>query len=92
MTSVLLLGSIVILSCLLCSKFSNKAGLPMLLVFMVLGMLFGSDGLLKISFDNYVFAEEVCTFTLIIIMFYGGFGTNWSVAKPVAKKQWHCPL
>lgn len=49
-------------------------------------MLFGSDGILKIPFDNYAFAEQICTVALIFIMFYGGFGTNWQQAKSVAVK------
>lgn len=50
---------------------------------MVLGMLFGSDGIVGIPFDDYAIAEQLCTVGLIFIMFYGGFGTNWRVAKPV---------
>ena len=56
----------------------------MLLAFIVLGMVFGSDGLFKISFTNYTVAEQLCSTALIFIMFYGGFGTKWSAAKPVA--------
>ncbi|MDE6103174.1 MAG: potassium/proton antiporter, partial [Oscillospiraceae bacterium] len=37
-------------------------------------------------FENYDFAEKICTVALIFIMFYGGFGTRWSEAKPVAAK------
>lgn len=58
----------------------------MLLAFILLGMLFGSDGLLQIPFDNYALAEQICSVALIFIMFYGGFGTNWDEAKPVAVK------
>lgn len=49
-------------------------------------MLFGSDGVFKIPFDNYEFAEQICSVALIFIMFYGGFGTRWSEARPVAFK------
>ena len=49
-------------------------------------MLFGSDGIMKIDFDNYAFAEQICSTALIFIMFYGGFGTNWQRAKAVAVK------
>lgn len=58
----------------------------MLLAFILLGMAFGTDGLFKIEFDNYVLAEKICSVALIFIMFYGGFGTKWSEAKPVAIK------
>ena len=58
----------------------------MLLAFILLGMFFGSDGVVKIPFENYQFAEQICSVALVFIMFYGGFGTNWNEAKPVAKK------
>ncbi|MFV0504122.1 MAG: potassium/proton antiporter [Lachnospirales bacterium] len=85
-TTFLLMVSIVIFSCVIFNRISTKFGIPMLLVFIVLGMLFGSDGIVKIPFDNYVLAEQACTIALIFIMFYGGFGTKWSKAKPIAHK------
>ena len=86
MTVELLLVAGVILVCLLASKFSAKLGVPTLLVFIFLGMVFGSDGVFKIQFDNYSIAEQICSIALIFIMFYGGFGTNWQKAKTVAVK------
>lgn len=86
MLGLLLLIAIVILGCILCNRISDKIGVPMLLAFIVLGMLFGSDGLFKIPFDNFSFAEQICSIALIFIMFYGGFGTNWNAARPVAAK------
>lgn len=80
----LLISAVVILACVLCNKLSSKLGVPTLLAFIVLGMFFGSDGVVKIPFDNYLLAQEICSIALIFIMFYGGFGTNWSQAKPVA--------
>ena len=86
MTIILLLSAVVILSCIVANKFSDKFGVPSLLLFMALGMAFGSDGLVKIPFDSFNISEQVCTVALIFIMFYGGFCTNWNVAKPVVKK------
>ncbi len=86
MAIMLLLCCAVILSCIIANRFSNKFGMPALLCFMALGMIFGSDGLFKISFNNYVMTEQLCTFALIFIMFYGGFGTKWQTARPVAAK------
>ena len=84
MAAALLLGSAVILACILASKISSRFGIPMLLGFILLGMLFGSDGLFRIPFDDFTFAETECSVALIFIMFYGGFGTRWKAAKPVA--------
>lgn len=86
MNTSILLSSIIIILCIIVSKISTKVGVPSLLLFLVLGMVFGTDGLLKIEFDDYKVAEQLCTITLIFIMFYGGFGTNWKAAKPVASK------
>ena len=86
MSVYILIGSLIILICLWLNKVSNKVGLPTLLLFIFLGMLFGSDGIFKIPFEDYVIAEKICSTALIFIMFYGGFGTNWNKAKPVAVK------
>ena len=86
MTTYLLVAAIVIFACIFLSRISNRLGIPTLLAFILLGMVFGSDGILKIPFDNYYFAEQICSVALIFIMFYGGFGTNWEQAKSVATK------
>ena len=86
MTWNLLLISSVILLCILLHRVSDKIGVPMLLAFIVLGMAFGTDGIVKIPFENYELAENVCSTALIFIMFYGGFGTSWNEARPVAVK------
>ncbi|MDD3411663.1 MAG: potassium/proton antiporter [Eubacteriales bacterium] len=86
MTTILLLSALIILLCVLFNKLSSKIGVPMLLAFILLGMVFGVDGVLRIRFDDFAFAEQVCSFALIFIMFYGGFGTKWSEARPVAVK------
>lgn len=83
---LILLVSIVLLVCIASSKLSSKLGVPTLLIFIFLGMLFGSDGIFRINFDNYNLTQQVCSTALIFIMFYGGFGTSWNTAKPVAFK------
>lgn len=76
--------SVIMIICIMASKLSYRIGVPSLLLFLILGMLFGSDGIIKIPFDNYKDTENICTITLIFIMFYGGFGTNWKAARLVA--------
>jgi cell volume regulation protein A len=78
----LIIGIIFILA-LLAIRFSNKHGIPALLLFIVLGMAFGVIG---VEFDDYEFADNFATIALMVIMFYGGFGTSWKMAKPVAKE------
>lgn len=86
MVHLLLLSAVVIFASVFLNRVSNKLGIPMLLAFILLGMGFGSDGLLKISFSDYHITEDICTVALIFIMFYGGFSTNWKQARPVAVK------
>lgn len=86
MTVYLLICAVIIIACVIFNKLSGKLGIPTLLVFILLGMFFGSDGVVKIPFDDYDYAQEICSVALIFIMFYGGFGTKWSEAKPVAVK------
>ncbi|MGN0436020.1 MAG: potassium/proton antiporter [Wujia sp.] len=82
----ILLVAVVFLLCILAEKFSGRFGLPALIFFMFIGMLFGSDGLFKIEFNDYKQAEEICSIALLFIMFYGGFNTKWKLAKNVAAK------
>ncbi len=84
MPLILVLTAVVILICILCTKLSNRIGIPVLLGFILLGMMFGSDGILKIPFEDFHFAEQACSIALIFIIFYGGYGTNWQEAKKVA--------
>ena len=86
MTGYILCAAGILLLCVLAEKFSDKFGMPALILFMFIGMLFGSDGIFKIPFDNFIVAENLCSIALVFIMFYGGFNTKWSAAKPVAGK------
>lgn len=83
MNLYLFFAAAVIVACVFCNRVSNKFGVPMLLAFILLGMFFGSDGVVRIPFDNFKAAEQICSIALIFIMFYGGYGTKWSAAKPV---------
>ena len=80
--AVLLMGA-VILICILMQRFLNKIPVPSLLIFLALGMCFGENGILRIVFNDYAAVNLVCSVCLIFIMFYGGFGTNLRVARPV---------
>ena len=84
MTELMIISGLVLIICITSTKVLYKFGVPMLLIFIVLGMLFGSDGLVGIYFDNYELASTLCSLGLVFIMFYGGFGTNWKMAKPIA--------
>ena len=84
MTELMIISGLVLIICITSTKVLYKFGVPMLFIFIVLGMLFGSDGLVGIYFDNFELTKQLCSLALVFIMFYGGFGTKWKLAKPVA--------
>lgn len=83
MNEPLLLMGVVILICILLNQFLEKIPVPSLLIFIALGMFFGENGVLRIPFDDYAAVNVICSICLIFIMFYGGFGTNILMARPV---------
>lgn len=83
MNTYLVLIGIVIVLCVLLQKVTSKLPIPSLLMFLLLGILFGVDGIFRIPYDNYQLSEMICSVCLLFIMFYGGFGTNFKIAKPV---------
>lgn len=84
MEIVLLFAALVIITCILFNRLSERIGVPALLAFILLGMLCGVNGIFHINFDDFPAAENAATVALICIMFYGGFGTNWTAARCVA--------
>ncbi|HSJ25495.1 MAG TPA: potassium/proton antiporter [Longimicrobiales bacterium] len=73
---LLLLGAVLILLGIASSKFSARMGMPVLVLFLVVGMLAGEDGIGGISFDNYALAHGIGTVSLAIILFDGGLRTS----------------
>ncbi len=84
MYAILVLFGVVIIVCVLANRFTEKLGVPSLLAFLALGMCFGEDGLFQIPYNDYHTSEIICSVSLIFIMFYGGFGTNFKEARSVA--------
>lgn len=81
----LIITAFLMLSSVLASKLSDKFGIPALFIFLAVGMLAGSDGMLGIYFDDAVFAQSVGTLALIFILFAGGLDTLWKSIRPVLK-------
>ncbi|CAM3954260.1 potassium/proton antiporter [Alkalicoccus chagannorensis] len=82
--TILLLGALVLISGVLAAKFSNRIGLPSLVLFIAVGMLIGSDGLGIVYFDNPEMAQMVGIAALVIILFEGGLQTKFSTVRSVA--------
>ncbi len=80
--NLLLIGSILIFCSILITKAGGRFGLPVLLLFLVAGMLFGCDGL-GIHFDNMRQAQFVGMVALCVILFTGGLETKLEDIRPV---------
>jgi cell volume regulation protein A len=81
---LLLFLSVIVLISLLAAKISARFGVPVLLLFLLIGMLFGSDGI-GFNFENIHIAQGVGTAALCLILFAGGLDTNFTDIKPVVK-------
>lgn len=60
-----------------------KYGIPALLIFLVIGMIFGSDGLNVVHFEDYQLAQSLGIIALIYILFSGGLDTKWKKVRPM---------
>ncbi|WP_294142643.1 potassium/proton antiporter [uncultured Sanguibacteroides sp.] len=80
--NILLIGSILLFTSIIAGKAGFKFGVPALLLFLGVGMLFGSDGL-GIQFNNPEIAQFIGVIALSIILFSGGMDTKMSEIKPV---------
>ncbi len=69
-------GSLLVLLGVLCWKFSARYGMPSLLLFMLLGMLAGTEGIGRIDFEDYKIAHGVGTLALVVILYSGGLHTS----------------
>lgn len=80
---ILLASSVMLVISVLLSRVSSSFGLPSLLLFLLLGMLAGSDGPGDIPFENYKVAFAVGSVCLAFIIFDGGLRTSWDSVKPI---------
>ncbi|HEX7050762.1 MAG TPA: potassium/proton antiporter, partial [Longimicrobiales bacterium] len=75
---LLLVGGILLLIGIASSKFSSRVGLPVLVLFLAVGMLAGSEGIGGIEFENYAVAHGIGTIALALILFDGGLRTPFA--------------
>ena len=80
--NILLVGSILLFVSIIVGKTGYRFGVPALLLFLVVGMLFGSDGL-GLQFHNAKEAQFIGMVALSIILFSGGMDTKFTEIKPI---------
>ena len=80
--NILLLGSVLVFCSILISKTGYKFGMPALLMFLLVGMIFGSDGL-GLQFGNVGQAQFIGMMALSVILFTGGMDTKLKEIRPV---------
>lgn len=82
---LILLAAVLILFGIVSSKLSARLGLPVLVLFLLIGMLAGESGIGGISFDNPIAAHALGTLALAMILFDGGLQTPVASIKLVWK-------
>ena len=80
--NTLLIGSILLFFSIVVGKTGYRFGVPTLLLFLVVGMLFGSDGL-GLQFHDAKDAQFIGMVALSIILFSGGMDTKFKEIKPI---------
>lgn len=80
--NILLVSSILLIAGVLIGKSSYRTGLPLLLIFLLVGMLFGTDGL-GIQFNSMHTAQFIGMVALCVILFTGGASTSVKAIRPV---------
>ena len=80
--NILLVSSVLFIAGVMMGKSSYRTGLPLLLVFLFVGMLFGVDGL-GVHFNDMHTAQFVGMIALCVILFSGGLSTSFKAIRPV---------
>ncbi len=79
---ILLLASVLFFISMVVGKAGHKFGIPVLLLFLGVGMLFGQDGF-GLEFQNIQTAQIIGTVALSIILFSGGLDTKFMDIRPI---------
>jgi potassium/hydrogen antiporter len=82
-SDLILIVGLMLAAGLAAAKVADRVRVPGLLLFLALGMLFGSDGIGGVEFDDYELARTLGTIGLVLILFEGGLTAGWGEIRPV---------
>ncbi len=80
---IILIGAVLLFVSIILGQSAYRFGIPTLVLFLITGMLAGSEGILGIHFDNPKIAQFIGIIALNFILFSGGLDTDWKSVKPV---------
>ena len=80
---IILIISVLIVISIFLTKLSDNFGVPSLVLFLLIGMIAGSDGLGQINFNDYELTKSIGLIALVFILFSGGLDTKWKSVKKV---------
>jgi cell volume regulation protein A len=83
--SFLLVGSVVTILAILAVRLSSRAGLPSLLIYLLMGVALGESGVGRIEFENAEVAHALGFAALVVILAEGGLTTPWREIRPAMR-------
>lgn len=82
MEVALIIIAVILFTCVFLNNISERVGVPVLLMFILFGILVGT--LDPEAINEYgELIGDICSIALVFVMFYGGFGTRWRSVRPV---------
>jgi potassium/hydrogen antiporter len=81
--SILFIATLLIIISIILLKLTDKIGFPSLLIFLSIGMLAGSEGLVGLYFDDAILTQKIGIISLSYILFSGGLESDWRTIRPV---------
>ena len=82
MEVALIIIAVILFTCVFLNNISERVGVPVLLMFILFGILVGTSDPEAIN-DYGELIGDICSISLVFVMFYGGFGTRWRSVRPV---------
>jgi len=79
--ALILVAGVLLVLGIASSKLSTRLGMPVLVLFLLVGMLAGSEGIGGLEFENYRLAHAIGTLALVMILFDGGLGTSLAAIR-----------